>query len=153
MRQSGVEEADRWLALAGGSPLLAVELGNPDERPLLDALVAQMARGVDLDPIFAAATVDKVLKAEKGAAPLKRLVEWSQKWLVDLTLVSAGLPLRYFTTQALPLQRLAQGTSSRKLLAFNRKAIQYKAQCEQPLNSRLFLEEFFLSYAALFRMS
>jgi hypothetical protein len=61
------------------------------------------------------------------------------------------LPLRYFVTQAALLQRLAHSVDGRKLLAFNRKAIQYKAQCEQPLNSRLFLEEFFLSYAALFR--
>ena len=153
LRQSGVADAERWLALAGGSPLLAVELGGPDEQSLLDALVAQMSRGKNFDPISAAAAVDKVLKAEKGGAPLKRLVEWSQKWLFDLLLASEGLPLRYFVTQAQLLQRLAQGLDSRNLLAFNRKAIQYKAQCEQPLNSRLFLEEFFLSYAALFRTS
>jgi DNA polymerase-3 subunit delta' len=153
LRQSGVEDAERWLALAGGSPLLAVELGGPDERTLLDALVAQMSRGKDLDPVSAAAAVDKVLKAEKGAAPLKRLVEWWQKWIFDLLLASEGLPLRYFVTQTPLLQRLVHGVDGRKLLAFNRKAIQYKAQCEQPLNSRLFLEEFFLSYAALFRIS
>jgi len=153
LRQSGVDDAERWLALAGGSPLLAVELGGPDERTLLDALIAQMSRGRDFDPISAAAAVDKVLKAEKGVAPLKRLVEWSQKWLFDLILACEGLPVRYFVTQAPLLQRLTQGLDSRKLLAFNRKAIQYKAQCEQPLNSRLFLEEFFLSYAALFRTS
>ncbi|MFZ2854436.1 MAG: DNA polymerase III subunit delta' [Rhodocyclaceae bacterium] len=153
LRQSGVDDAERWLALAGGSPLLAVELGGSDERTLLDALVAQMSRGKGFDPIAAAAAVDKVLKAEKGSAPLKRLVEWSQKWLFDLLLVSEGLPLRYFVTQAALLQRLAHSVDDRKLLAFNRKALQYKAQCEQPLNSRLFLEEFFLSYAALFRTS
>jgi len=38
-------------------------------------------------------------------------------------------------------------------LAFNKKALQYRAQCEQPLNSRLFLEDFFLSYVRLFRTS
>ena len=40
---------------------------------------------------------------------------------------------------------------SGRLLAFNRKAIQYRLQCEQPLNSRLFLEDFFLNYVALFQ--
>ena len=153
LRQSGVTDAERWLALAGGSPLLAVELGSPEQRSLLDALVVEMLRGKHLDPVAAAAAVDKVLKAEKGAAPLKRMVEWSQKWLFDLMLANEGQPLRYFVPQAPLLQRLVQGVDSRKLLAFNRKAIQYKAQCEQPLNSRLFLEEFFLSYSALFRMS
>jgi DNA polymerase-3 subunit delta' len=153
LRQAGVADAERWLALAGGSPLLAVELGSPEQRALLDALVVEMLRGKHLDPVAAAAAVDKVLKAEKGAAPLKRMVEWSQKWLFDLMLANEGQPLRYFVPQAPLLQRLVQGIDSRKLLAFNRKAIQYKAQCEQPLNSRLFLEEFFLSYSALFRMS
>jgi DNA polymerase-3 subunit delta' len=153
LRQSGVDDAERWLALAGGSPLLAVELGAPEERILLDALISQMSRGKNIDPIFAAGAVDKVLKSEKGVAPLKRLVEWSQKWLFDLLLASEGLPLRYFVTQAPLIKQTAQDADSRKLLAFNRKAIQYKAQCEQPLNSRLFLEDFFVSYAALFRMT
>jgi len=153
LRQAGVDEAERWLALAGGAPLLAVELGSSEERVLLDALIEQMARGGEIDPLFAAAAVDKVLKAEKHPAPLKRLVEWAQKWLFDLTLASTSLPPRYFVTQAKLVQRLAASADAAGLLAFNRKALQYKAQCEQPLNSRLFLEEFFLSYAALFRTS
>lgn len=153
LRQANVENAERWLALAGGSPLLAVQLSSQEERVLLDALVAQMSRGADIEPLSAAAAIDKVLKTEKGMSSLKRLVEWWQKWLVDLTLASAGLPLRYFLTDASMLQQLALATNVGKLLAFNRKAIQYKAQCEQPLNSRLFIEEFFLGYAALFRTS
>ena len=132
---------------------MAVELGSSEERVLLDALVAEMSRGNKLDPLMAAASVDRVIKAEKRPAPLKRMIEWSQKWLFDLTLASEALPLRYFLSQTQLLERLARSSSTAKLLAFNRKTIQYKLQCEQPLNSRLFLEEFFLSYAALFRTS
>jgi DNA polymerase-3 subunit delta' len=152
LRQAGVDEASRWLALAGGSPVLAVELGR-EERVLLDALIAEMSRGNKIDPLAAAAAVDRVVKAEKRPAPLKRMIEWSQKWLFDLTLVSAGLPLRYFLAHDQLVQRLAKSSDTVSLLAFNRKTIQYKLQCEQPLNTRLFLEEFFLSYAALFRTS
>jgi len=152
LRQAGVNESARWLALAGGSPLLAVELGS-EERVLLDALIAEMSRGCKIDPLAAAAAVDRVVKAEKRPAPLKRLIEWAQKWLFDLTLISAGLPLRYFLAQDQLVQRLAKSSDTVSLLAFNRKTIQYKLQCEQPLNTRLFLEEFFLSYAALFRTS
>ena len=153
LAQAGVGDASHWLALAGGSPLMAVELGSSEERVLLDALVAEMSRGNKLDPLMAAASVDRVIKAEKRPAPLKRMIEWSQKWLFDLTLASEALPLRYFLSQTQLLERLARSSSTAKLLAFNRKTIQYKLQCEQPLNSRLFLEEFFLSYAALFRTS
>lgn len=151
LQQTGIEEAERWLALAGGSPLLAAQLASAEGRVLLDAFLAQMMRGIDLEPLAAAAAVDKALKAEKGASPLKRLVEWWQKWLFDLMLASYGLPLRYFIAQAPVLESLVQTANPGKLLALNRKAIQYKAQCEQPLNSRLFIEEFFLNYAALFR--
>ncbi len=51
------------------------------------------------------------------------------------------------------MQRLAKSADTASVLAFNRKTIQYKLQCEQPLNSRLFLEEYFLSYVALFRIA
>ena len=153
MQQAGIGDAAHWLALAGGSPLLAVELGGSEERVLLDALIAEVSRGSKLDPLAAAAAVDRVIKADKRPAPLKRMIEWSQKWLCDLTLACEGLPLRYFISQGQLLQRLAKTTQTAKVLAFNRKTLQYKMQCEQPLNSRLFLEEFFLSYVVLFRTS
>ncbi len=151
LTQAGIAKADeaaRWLELAGGSPLLAVQLAK--EPALLDVLLAEFTRGTSLDPLAAAAAIDKVIKAEKGATPLKRMIEWSQKWLFDLTLESAGLAPRYFCAQALVLKRLAAASSATALLAFSRKTLQYKQQCEQPVNSRLFLEAYFLDYAALF---
>ena len=153
LRQAGINDGGRWLALAGGSPLLAAELGASEERVLLEALIAEMSHGIDLDPLAAAAAIDRVVKAEKRPAPLKRMIEWSQKWLLDLTLASEELPVRYFLTQEQLLRQLAKSTDTPNLLAFDRKTLQYKLQCEQPLNSRLFLEEFFLNYAALFRTS
>ena len=150
LRAAGVDDAERWLPLAGGSPLLAAELASAGSRTVLDALTAQFARGPAVDVIDAVAALDKVLKGEKGAAPLKRLIEWAQKWLHDLTLAAAGLPVRYFVGERQAIERLAQRADLEKLLAFNRKALQYKAQSEQPVNSRLFLEDFFLNYAAVF---
>ena len=153
LAQAGVDEPAHWLALAGGAPLLAVELGSKEESALLNVLVAEMARGSALDPLAAAAAVDRVVKGDKRPAPLKRMIEWAQKWLFDLTLAAEGLPLRYFLGREPCLRNLAQATAMPNLLAFSRKTLQYKMQCEQPLNSRLFLEEFFMAYAALFRAS
>ena len=151
LRQAGVDEVEHWLALAGGSPLLAVELGSSEERVLLDALIAELSRGGKLDPLSAAASLDRVVKAEKRPAPLKRLIEWSQKWLYDLALACEEQPLRYFGSQKATIQRLAASAGTASVLAFNRKTLQYRMHCEQPLNSRLFLEEFFMSYVAMFR--
>lgn len=153
MRDGGVRDGEDWLALAGGAPMLALELSGNTERVLLDALLAQMSQGKGLDALSAAASLDKVVKAEKRPAPLKRALDWAQKWLFDLTLASEGLQPRYFVAHGALLQTLAQATDTGALLAFSRKAIQYKVQCEQPVNSRLFLEDFFLGYASLFQSS
>ena len=151
LRQSGVADPAHWLALAGGSPLLAVELGSSEERVLLDALVTELSRGRQIDPLSAATSLDRVIKAEKRPAPLKRMIEWSQKWLYDLALASEGQALHYFVSQAPTIQKLAGLAGTARVLAFNGKTLQYRMHCEQPLNSRLFLEEFFMNYAAMFR--
>jgi len=150
---AGVNEADNWLALAGGAPLLALDLAHSGERRLLAAWLAEVEQGAALDPLLAAANLDKVVRAEKRPGALKRTVDWAQKWLLDLMLTSAGLAPRYFCAQAPLLCRLAALSSPQRLLAFDRKALQYKVQCEQPVNSRLFLEDFFLNYQAAFRTS
>ena len=136
------------LALAGGAPLLAARLESREERVLLDALLAEITHASAFDPLAAAATLDKVVKADKRPLPLKRLIDWMQKWLLDLALTP-----RYFVAQAATLERLARTTDVFRLLAFQRKALQYRMQCEQPVNSRLFLEAFFLNYAATFTPS
>ena len=153
LRAAGVGDGEQWLALAGGSPLFATSLEASEERTLLDALLAEIARGPRIDPLAAAAALDKSIKADKHLSPLKRLLDWTQKWLLDLLLVCAAQEPRYFVSQATTLKRLAQTTSTFELLAFQRKTLQYRTQCEQPLNSRLFLEAFFLNYAAAFNRS
>ena len=143
LRDAGVGDPAHWLALAGGSPLLAVELAASEQGGPLDALVDALARGARIDALAAAGVLDRALKAEKGAAPLARLVEWAQKWLTDLALVASACAPRYFVAQRAALQGLAASTDVARVLAFARKAIQYRMQCEQPLNSRLFLETLF----------
>ena len=148
---AGIKDAAHWLALTGGSPLLAAELASSDERLALDALVDELAKGLNLDPLAAAAAIDRAIKTAKLSIPLKRWVEWGQKWLIDLTMVQAGQKPRYFLAHAEVLQELVNTTRLEKLLAFFRKTLQYRQQSEQPLNSRLFFEDFFLSYMTLFQ--
>lgn len=147
---AGIRDAARWLALAGGAPLAAVDLARSGRGGAVAEFIAQLGQGGALEPLAAAAAVDAALKKEKGALPLKRLVEWLQKWLVDLALAKQGLPIRYFVAEAPRLGALVVAINEQKLFAFNRKASKYKAQSEQPLNSRLFLEELFIAYGSLF---
>lgn len=146
-----VAEPARWLALAGGAPRLAAELAGSGQRGLLETLLGQLQRGASLDPIAAAAAVDKTLKADKsGSLSMKRTVEWLQKWSADLALAAEGLPTRYFQAEGATISQLAAASSLVNIINFNRLLIKFKAQSEHPLNSRLVLEELFFAYRALY---
>jgi DNA polymerase-3 subunit delta' len=71
LRHAGVRDGEQWLALAGGSPLLALELSAKGERALLDSLLGQVAHGKGLNAVLAAAIVDKAVKAEKRPAAIE----------------------------------------------------------------------------------
>lgn len=148
---AGVKDGGAWLALAGGAPCLAVELADRGERVLLDALLQALRQGGGLDALAAATSLDKVVKAEKGATPLKRLVEWLQKWHHDLARLNGGLPLRYFVGEQAALTSLAQSADKRGLFAFNKELNRFKVESQTSVNSRLFLESLLQAYAALFQ--
>jgi DNA polymerase-3 subunit delta' len=145
----GIENAKKWLTLAGGSPFLAADLSN-EEHFLLDALLTELRKGKNFAPLGAAASLDRVVRADKRQIALKRTIEWLQKWLFDLLLSRKGLLPRYFLDYAKEMRQSAALIPVEEIVAFYRKSLEYRIFCEQPLNSRLFLEECFLNYAALF---
>ncbi|MCL2830437.1 MAG: DNA polymerase III subunit delta' [Betaproteobacteria bacterium] len=153
LRSAGVDDAGRWLALAGGAPLLALELAQAGESESLNALLGVLRNGGSgvFDPLQGAALLDQALKKEKGAAaPMKQLIEWGQKWLFDLNLAAVDLPPRYFVAEKEQLSRLSRAMDHPRFLQFLKKALEYKEQSEHPLNTRLFLEDFLMNYGALF---
>lgn len=146
----GVVEAKRWLALAGGSPGLALELAASGQLVWLEILIRRLSAGKNIDPLALAAELDKAIKDSKGKLLLKNVVEAVQKWLVDLTLAGSGLPVRYFLPQAATLSTLADMIPAVRLIHSYRDMISHRREAEQPLNARLFLEGLFLDYRALF---
>ena len=150
LKAAGIADAERWLALAGGSPGLAAELAGSGQGAWLELLVKRLSTGGKLDPLQAAAELDKALKDAKGRLVLKTVVEALQKWLVDLTLVANALPPRYFLPQAATIDGLAAMIPATRLIRFYRDVIKRRQEAEQPLNARLFLEGIFLDYRALF---
>lgn len=151
LAHAGIKEAAQWLALAGGAPLLALELHAGEERALLDLLVERLSQGENLDPLSSATSVDKLLKSEKRPLPLSRAIDWAQKWIIDLVLAKQFIPPRYFVGHHTLMQGLIRTTDLSRLLVFYRKTLQYRLECDQPLNSRLFFETFFMNYVAVFR--
>lgn len=150
LAEAGVSEAGRWLALAGGSPMLAIELAAGGSTAWLETLVARLANGGRIDPLALAGELEKAVKESKGKLALKAIVEALQKWLVDLTLVANGQSVRYFLPQQSTISSLAAMISAVKLILFYREMVKRRQEAEQPLNARLFLEGIFLDYRALF---
>ena len=147
----GITQPARWLALAGGSPSLAIELATAQEGGWLDNLTKRLAAMGELDPIALAADLERVIRESKGRVALKSIVEAVQKWLVDLTLASNGLPIRYFLLQQATIAELADIISPARLVRAYRLLLTRRREAEQPLNARLFLEGLFMDYRSLLR--
>jgi DNA polymerase III subunit delta' len=147
----GITQPARWLALAGGSPGLAIELAAAEEGGWLDILTRRLTAKGELDPIALAADLERVIRESKGKLALKSVVEAMQKWLVDLTLASNGLPIRYFLLQQATISGLADMIPPARLVRAYRLLLTLRREAEQPLNARLFLEGLFMDYRSLLR--
>ncbi len=150
LADQGIADAERWLAMAGGAPGLALELAASGQGAWLDLLGSRLGAGRRSDPLATAAELEKALKDSKGKLALKHLVEAMQKWLVDLSLAKNALPVRYFMPQKSIIPGLADMIPSARLIRSYRALITRRQEAEQPLNARLFLEGIFLDYRALF---
>ncbi|QRM19820.1 DNA polymerase III subunit delta' [Dechloromonas sp. TW-R-39-2] len=150
LADDGIPDAARWLALAGGSPSLAIELATSGQGAWLELLVKRLSAGRHADPLAMAAELEKAVKDSKGKLLLKTVVEALQKWLIDLNLAKNGMPTRYFLPQQATMTGLADMIPAVRLLHCYRHMISRRQEAEQPLNARLFLEGIFLDYRALF---
>ncbi len=150
LADAGVSEAGRWLALAGGSPGLALEMAASGQLVWLETLIKRLSAGSNIDPLGLAGELDKAIKDSKGKLLLKTVVDALQKWLVDLTLAKNSLPIRYFLPQAATIAGLADMIPVPRLIHAYRALISSRQEAEQPLNARLFLEGLFLDYRTLF---
>lgn len=150
LADAGVSEPERWLAMAGGAPGLAIEMAASGQGAWLALLTNRIALGQKADPLTIAAEMEKALKDSKGKLALKHIVEALQKWLVDLTLARNALPVRYFLPQQSIISGLAAMIPPARLIHLYRALITRRQEAEQPLNARLFLEGILLDYRDLF---
>ena len=150
LADEGVAQAERWLAMAGGSPGLAMELAKSSQGAWLELLTARLSAGRKCDPLSIAAELEKAVKDSKGKVGLKHVTEALQKWLIDLTLAKNGLSVRYFLPQQSIISGLADMIPAARLIQSYRALITRRQEAEQPLIARLFLESLLLDYRALF---
>ena len=115
LKNEGIKEPERWLAYAGGAPLLAA--GYSAQAGLLDRWLG-VARGTN------AALPDT-------REDLEALAEALQKLALDRALGAFGLAPKYGLSES-------AGTDARNWLRFARRMGEHRALARHRLNSRLF---------------
>ena len=129
LKEKGVDEAERRLALAGGSPLLALEdvsgltLPEEDEKALLNLL----RRGAALTP-------DDIVRGVTKGLTVPAVLYYFTRWATDLVRVKSGLDPLFFPLEANTLARQASGASEEKLLALYDDLLERNRHSEHPLN-------------------
>ena len=129
LKEKGVDEAERRLALAGGSPLLAIEdvsgltLPEDDEKAILNLL----RRGASLTP-------DEIVRGVTKGLTVPAVLYYFTRWSTDLVRVKSGLEPLFFPLEANTLARQASGASEEKLLALYDDLLERNRHSEHPLN-------------------
>ncbi len=139
---ASADDARRWLAEAGGSPLGALAFAEPERAAAHRALVEAIARL----PETPAMSIADVLAPLPPGAWLPVL----HTWVVDLGRARAGAPVARHVAQRARLESLAARAPLGALVALARWLGEQRTLLEHPLNARLFCEDALLRYASLF---
>ncbi|HZZ93841.1 MAG TPA: DNA polymerase III subunit delta' [Usitatibacter sp.] len=138
LAEQGVADAQAVLAAAGGAPLLAQELAQPDEAELRRRVLQELARPSGADPLSFAAAVDR--------PGVERFLYWMQTWVQDLVRVKLAGRVRHHETLAKALTARAKGADLEALFALDRELAEARRLAGHPLNPRLLAEHLLMAY-------
>ncbi len=138
LRQEGVENPEVALASAGGAPLLARDLAQPEEAELRRRLLNELARPSGADPLGFAPGVDRL--------SVERFIHWMQTWVHDLARVKLAGEPRHHPDFAAALQARARAADVEALFALDRELASARRLAAHPLNPRLVAEHLLMAY-------
>jgi len=138
LNAEGVAGAESALAAAGGAPLLARELAEPEEAEFRKRIVNELARPGGADALALAAALDK------GAVP--RLVFWMQTWVHDLVRVRMAGEPRHHVEHREALRSRSRSARLEALFDLDRDLAEARRLAAHPLNARLVAEHLLMSY-------
>ena len=144
-----VADAPGALAEAGGAPLAALGLAEPEGRAERKAWFDALAHPERLAPMALGARIDAAGKDERKprlAAGLDALVAWT----ADLTRVAAGGRASRLPSYEPALAALAPRVARIALCRYHRTVLFQRAHLAHPLQPRLVAEALLADYRALF---
>lgn len=134
----GVPQPEVALASAGGAPLLARDLAQPEEAELRRRLLGELAKPSGADALTFAATVDRT--------SVGRIVYWMQTWVHDLLQARLAGGVRHHTDFAPALQAKGRKADLEALFALDRELAEARRLADHPLNARLLAEHLLMAY-------
>lgn len=138
-------EAARLLAAAGGAPLRALELAEPElgaaHRLVLDALAK-------LPQASLIATAERL----SGVEPAQ-WVAILQTWVAELARVYSGATARFFPEHGARLETLARQTDLLRISELETSIRRLTRYADHPLNPKLLCENALVAYCSLFEGS
>ena len=141
LHSQGVKNAENILDLAGGAPLLALQMADEGDANL--SLIKHLSMGDKCDA-FACAPLFNGIGMERALNAL-------QKWVFDLAACKLAQHLHYHTSNSNALQALCKSVNLQALLNFQAKLLEAKKTANHPLNNELQLENILLQYTQLFK--
>ena len=123
------------------------------EVAILDALLAELPAGERLDPLALARTCEALVKGDQSGLRLAQLIDWLQRWALDLQLCRLGSSPRCFPELQTVLDGLAARVNDAALAAYPVALLDARRLSAHPLNLRLFLESLFSRTIGLFETS
>jgi DNA polymerase-3 subunit delta' len=131
-----------WALAAAGSPVNALALVEPAAQTAHQAILEAVSGLPDTSPLRATDDLDR-------HEPL-RWADVLQRWISDLTRVSAGVPPQYFPGHEDRLNQLCRRTTLERLTNLQTGLLDLTARIEHPLNPRMICESTVLAYCQLF---
>ena len=141
LNTQGINNAEMTLDLAGGAPLLALQMAEEGEANL--GLIKHLTMGEKLDAFVCAPLFNSI--------GMERALDALQKWVFDLLAYKLAQHLHYHVSHSNALQALCKGVNLSALLSFQYRLIDAKKTANHPLNNELQLENILLQYRQLFK--
>jgi DNA polymerase III subunit delta' len=137
------KQIERLVHQAGGAPLLAAQLADPEQNAIHRLVLDAIAALPDTDLVDTA-------QALQAAEP-KVVFSVLQRWLEDLGRVCAGAAPRYFGEHQQRLSLLAKRTQLQKIGFTSEALMRERRLVSHPLNWRLFCEQTLAIYVRSYR--
>lgn len=138
LASEGVADPQTALAAAGGAPLLACDLAQPEEAQLRERVLQELARASGADPLSLASAIDRPKVA--------RFLFWMQTWVQDLVRVKLAGAARHHGSHGKALAARARVADLEALFALDRELAGARALADHPLNPRLLAEHLLMAY-------